>query len=95
MTAGVGLSGDLRNPRKSLPRGTLWATIVGMVVYMAIVFKLHISASPETMADDQLVMAQIALWGPAILIGLCCATLSSAIGSGAGGSKDTAGAGCR
>ena len=81
MTAGVGLSGDLRNPRKSLPRGTLWATIVGMVVYMAIVYKLHISASPETMADDQLVMAQIALWGPAILIGLCCATLSSAIGS--------------
>ena len=81
MTAGVGLSGDLRNPRKSLPRGTLWATIVGMVVYMAIVFKLHMSASPETMADDQLVMAQIAVWGPAILIGLCCATLSSAIGS--------------
>jgi amino acid transporter len=81
MTAGVGLSGDLRNPRKSLPRGTLWATIVGMVVYMAIVFKLHISASPETMAEDQLIMAQIAVWGPAILIGLCCATLSSAIGS--------------
>lgn len=81
MTAGVGLSGDLRNPRKSLPRGTLWATIVGMVVYMAIVFKLHISASPETMAEDQLIMAQIAAWGPAILIGLCCATLSSAIGS--------------
>ena len=81
MTAGVGLSGDLRNPRKSLPRGTLWATIVGMVVYMAIVFKLHTSASPETMAGDQLIMAQIAAWGPAILIGLCCATLSSAIGS--------------
>lgn len=81
MTAGVGLSGDLRNPRKSLPRGTLWATVVGMVVYMAIVFKLHISASPETMADDQLIMAQVAVWGPAILIGLCCATLSSAIGS--------------
>ncbi|MYF64009.1 MAG: amino acid permease [Rhodothermaceae bacterium] len=81
MTAGVGLSGDLRNPRKSLPRGTLWATIVGMVVYMAIVFKLHISASPDAMAEDQLVMAQIAVWGPAILIGLCCATLSSAIGS--------------
>lgn len=81
MTAGVGLSGDLRNPRKSLPRGTLLATIVGMVVYMAIVYKLHISASPNTMAEDQLVMAQIAVWGPAILIGLCCATLSSAIGS--------------
>ncbi len=81
MTAGVGLSGDLRNPRKSLPRGTLWATVAGMIVYVAVVFKLHISASPEALAEDQLIMAQIAVWGPAILIGLCCATLSSAIGS--------------
>ena len=81
MTAGVGLSGDLRNPRKSLPRGTLWATIIGMIVYIGIVFKLHTSASPEVMAEDQLVMVQIAAWGPAILAGLCCATLSSAIGS--------------
>jgi len=81
MTAGVGLSGDLRNPRRSLPRGTLWATITGMIVYIGLVYKLHISASPETMEEDQLVMAQVALWGPAVLIGLCCATLSSAIGS--------------
>ena len=81
MTAGVGLSGDLRNPRKSLPRGTLWATVIGMIVYVGIVFKLHITASPQRMAEDQLVMAEISVWGPAILIGLCCATLSSAIGS--------------
>ena len=81
MTAGVGLSGDLRNPRESLPKGTLWATIVGMIVYIGLVYKLHISASPEAMAGDQLIMSQIAVWGPAILIGLCCATLSSAIGS--------------
>jgi len=81
MTAGVGLSGDLRNPRKSLPRGTLWATVIGMVVYLGVVYKLYISASPEIMAEDQLVMSQISIWGPAVLIGLCCATLSSAIGS--------------
>ncbi|MCY4233243.1 MAG: amino acid permease [Bacteroidetes bacterium] len=81
MTAGVGLSGDLSNPRRSLPRGTLWATITGMVVYVGLVYKLHISASPETLAQDPLVMVQISVWGPAILIGLCCATLSSAIGS--------------
>ncbi|MCY4158086.1 MAG: amino acid permease [Bacteroidetes bacterium] len=81
MTAGVGLSGDLRNPRRSLPRGTLWATITGMVVYLGIVYKFHVSASPEMMAEDQLIMSQISVWGPAILIGLCCATLSSAIGS--------------
>ncbi len=81
MTAGVGLSGDLANPRKSLPRGTLGATLAGMVVYVFIVAKLAYSAPPELLHEDQHVMAQIALWGPIILIGLGCATLSSAIGS--------------
>ena len=81
MTAGVGLSGDLRNPRKSIPRGTIWATLTGMVVYVFIVAKLAGSAPAEALASDQLIMRQIARWGFMILIGLGCATLSSAIGS--------------
>ncbi|MBT3218122.1 MAG: amino acid permease [Proteobacteria bacterium] len=81
MTAGVGLSGDLANPRKSIPTGTLLATVVGFVVYIALVFKLALSAPPYVLDQDQLVMTQIALWGPVIPIGLGCACLSSAIGS--------------
>lgn len=81
MTAGVGLSGDLANPRKSLPLGILSATLVGLAVYVAVVVKLAASATPEMLAADPLIMAQIALWPPMIPIGLACATLSSAIGS--------------
>ena len=81
MTAGVGLSGDLKNPRASLPQGTLLATLAGVVVYVCIVLKLAYSVPAEVLAEDQLVMARIALWGPVIFIGLACATLSSAIGS--------------
>ena len=81
MTAGVGLSGDLANPRKSIPQGTMLATIAGAVIYVMIVTKLAFSASPQDLATDQLIMAKIALWGPIIFIGLAAATLSSAIGS--------------
>ena len=81
VTAGVGLSGDLAQPRRSIPRGILSATVVGLVVYVAVVFKLAASAPPALLGSDPLVMSQIALWGPAIPIGLACATLSSAIGS--------------
>ncbi len=81
MTAGVGLSGDLRNPRRSIPLGTIAATITGMVVYILIVIKMGFSASPERLDSDTFVMGHIALWGPAIPIGLAAATLSSAIGS--------------
>lgn len=81
MTAGVGLSGDLANPRRSIPVGILSATVVGMLVYVAIVWKLSVSASQEMLVTDQLVMSRIALWGPVIPIGLACATVSSALGS--------------
>jgi amino acid transporter len=81
MTAGVGLSGDLKNPRKSIPLGTLSATLAGMVMYILVVLKLGFSLPPEELAGDQFVMAEIALWGPIIPIGLAAATLSSAIGS--------------
>jgi solute carrier family 12 sodium/potassium/chloride transporter 2 len=81
MTAGVGLSGDLANPRRSIPLGTLAATVTGMLVYVAVVVKLAASATPEMLASEQLIMSNIALWGPIIPIGLACATVSSAIGS--------------
>ena len=81
MTAGVGLSGDLANPRKSIPLGIMTATLVGMVIYMALVTKLAFSAPAQALVDDQLIMARIAVWGPVIPIGLAAATLSSAIGS--------------
>lgn len=81
MTAGVGLSGDLAQPRRAIPIGTIAATLAGLVVYLAIVWKLATHAPAELLAEDQLVMSQIALWGPIIPIGLGAATLSSAIGS--------------
>ena len=81
MIAGVGLSGDLKNPRKSIPLGTMTAILVGMVVYILVVIKLTYSASPDELAGDQFIMSKIVFWGPIIPIGLGAASLSSAIGS--------------
>ena len=81
MTAGVGLSGDLKNPRRSIPLGTVAGTLTGMIVYVFVVFKLGMSATPDQLAEDTFIMSRIALWGPIIPIGLAAATLSSAIGS--------------
>ena len=81
MIAGLGLSGDLKNPQRSIPLGTIGATLAGMLVYALVAIKLAQSATPEALDGDQFVMAQIALWGPAIYIGLGAAALSSALGS--------------
>lgn len=82
MTAGVGLSGDLKKPSKSIPLGTLMATFSGMIIYFFISWKLNISASPNDLMNDQLVMSRIALYGPIIIpLGLAASTISSALGS--------------
>ena len=81
MIAGLGLSGDLRNPQRSIPLGTIGATLVGMVVYIFVAVKLSQSASPEQLAEDTFIMAKISAWGTAIYIGLGAASLSSALGS--------------
>ncbi len=84
MTAGVGLSGDLKDPKKSIPIGTMAATVLGMFIYILIALKLGSSAPPEMLSDiknHQLIMADIALWGPIVPIGLAAATISSALGS--------------
>lgn len=81
LAAGLGLSGDLKNPQKSIPQGTLWATFIGMLVYIAVAWKFTVSASPEDLVSDQLIMRKIAIWGPIVPAGLAAASLSSALGS--------------
>lgn len=82
MTAGVGLSGDLRNPSKSIPLGTTLATVAGMIIYIFIVYKLALSASAEDLANNQLIMAKIAIGGAVIIpLVLAASTISSALGS--------------
>lgn len=81
LAAGLGLSGDLKDPKKAIPRGTLWATIVGMFVYIAVAYKFAVSANPGDLVNDQLIMSKIAIWGPIIPAGLAAASLSSALGS--------------
>jgi amino acid transporter len=84
MTAGVGLSGDLKNPSKSIPLGTTVATILGMVIYGFIAYKLRVSFSLEDLAnpDKQIIMSDVAIGGKYLIpLGLAASTISSAIGS--------------
>lgn len=82
MTAGVGLSGDLKNPGRAIPLGTTLATFLGLVIYVFIIMKLSVSAAPGDLIGNQLIMSDIAFQGWWIIpLGLAASTISSAIGS--------------
>ena len=79
--AGVNMSGDLKNPRKAIPLGTLAAIGISYVIYMVIPFFLYFGADTASLIADPLIMRQMSFWGHAILLGVWGATLSSALGS--------------
>lgn len=79
--AGIGMSGDLRDPARSIPKGTLAAVGVGYAIYMGLPILLATRASSEQLIADPLIMRRMAWWGDAILLGVWGATLSSAVGS--------------
>jgi amino acid transporter len=82
MTAGVGLSGELKRPGRAIPWGTISATLIGMLVYIAIAWKMASSANPDDLINNQFVMGQIAIGGALIIpLGLAASTISSALGS--------------
>jgi amino acid transporter len=79
--AGVNMSGDLKDPAHSIPRGTFYAVGVGYLIYMLLPLLLASRVDALTLIEDPLIMRKISFWGDAILLGVWGATLSSAIGS--------------
>ena len=79
--AGVNMSGDLRDPIRSIPTGTLAAVGTGYVIYMILPIILAMRTDAATLIAEPLIMQKMAFWGQSILLGVWGATLSSAIGS--------------
>lgn len=79
--AGANLSGDLKNPRKAIPMGTLAAIGFTFVIYVSMAFFASAYISPEELRTNQMFMVDYAFWGPLVIIGILAATFSSALGS--------------
>lgn len=79
--AGVGMSGDLKDPRRALPRGTMAAILTGFVIYMAFPVWLALNADSKELIENKRIVWEIARFGPLIYAGVWGATLSSAVGS--------------
>jgi amino acid transporter len=79
--AGISLSGNLEDPRRSIPLGTLLGIAVTLAIYLILAYWLSRIATPEELVSNMTVMADKARWKPAVLAGLLGATFSSALGS--------------
>ncbi len=82
VTAGLSLSGDLKNPGRSIPIGAIAATLTGFAVYLLVPVLLARAAGSAELKTDSLIWLKIAPLGALLILpGLFGAILSSAAGS--------------
>ncbi len=79
--AGVNMSGDLENPGKSIPRGTLAAIGFTALVYLSMALLFGASRPRAALLNNNLVILDIAASPMLINAGIFAATLSSGLGS--------------
>lgn len=79
-TQGISMSGDLRDPGRSIPRGTFAAVLLSFVVYLLCAFLLAGASLGKDLLDSH-VMAEVSAFAPLIQAGIVAATLSSALAS--------------
>lgn len=81
--AGANMSGDLKDPAKSIPTGTLWSVLITALIYGGMAILLAGSATQTQLSGsgEQLIVGEISRWPLLITAGVFAATLSSALGS--------------
>ncbi len=85
--AGANMSGELKSPGRSIPRGTLWAIGVSFVIYMALAYWVARSASEYELVSNYNVMIEKSWFPPLMIAGVLGATFSSALASIIGSSR--------
>jgi amino acid transporter len=80
-TQGISMSGDLKDPGKSLPRGTFSAVGISIIVYFASAVVLAAALPAEVLKGDYGAMNRVSYFAVLITAGVIAATLSSAMAS--------------
>ncbi|KAK4229845.1 amino acid permease-domain-containing protein [Podospora fimiseda] len=77
--AGASMSGDLRNPSKAIPKGTLWAMLSTLVAYLLVIFSLAGSTTHASFLRNGNVIQETNLYPPIIFAGEFATTFFSAL----------------
>lgn len=85
--AGANMSGDLKDPRRAIASGTLWAIAVSTVIYFALSIWVARAGTVDELTGNYTIIIDKAFWGPGVLAGLLGATFSSALAGAVGGPR--------
>ncbi|XP_067461961.1 solute carrier family 12 member 9-like isoform X2 [Thunnus thynnus] len=85
--AGSNMSGDLKNPSYSIPRGTLAAVLITFITYNLLSLLAASSCDRHLLQRDYSFLGDINIWPPMVTIGIYSSTVSAAMSNLIGASR--------
>ena len=76
---GASMSGELKDPKISIPKGTLWAIAVSFVIYTALTFWFAKQVPLAELRINTKIAVDLGRWHWLVIAGIMGATLSSAL----------------
>ncbi|CAI4210205.1 unnamed protein product [Parascedosporium putredinis] len=77
--AGASMSGDLLNPSKAIPKGTLWAMLTTFITYLVVILSMAATTTHDSFLKNANVIPYTNISPPLIFAGECAVTVFSAL----------------
>jgi solute carrier family 12 (potassium/chloride transporters), member 9 len=78
---GASLSGKLKDPRRSIPLGTLSAWGTTLIVYAILMIWYSVVATPAELTGNYLIAVEKSIWGDVVIVGLLSSCASAMLSS--------------
>ncbi|XP_069572575.1 solute carrier family 12 member 9 isoform X1 [Brachyistius frenatus] len=85
--AGANMSGELKTPSISIPKGTIVAVFYTFTVYVLLFILVAATCDRTLLIQDYGFLQRINIWPPFVIVGVYCASLSAAMCSMIGASR--------